>query len=734
MSEQQIYSVLKQYFGYDKFKKGQEELIEHILKGQDVLGIMPTGAGKSICYQIPALMSDGVTIVISPLISLMKDQVDALGEMGIKAAFINSSLSTREFRKVLSNARLGIYKLIYVAPERMETESFLQLIKTIKVSLIAVDEAHCVSQWGHDFRPSYVRIADMVDLLPQRPMVAAFTATATPQVKEDIIRLLKLSTPFVLITSFDRENLYFGVTKPENKPKFLVDYLQMSINEDKSGLIYCSTRKTVEMVSEKLDKKGFSVTKYHAGLPEKERTENQDDFLYDRKQIMVATNAFGMGIDKSNIRFVIHYNMPKNMESYYQEAGRAGRDGVASECILLFSTADIVINKFLIEKSSDSYDKTGDYQKLNKMVDYCNTDNCLRKYILNYFGEMNFPSVCNNCSSCNNEIERTDITVEAQKILSCIKRMDERFGGGVVADVLKGANTGKIRANGFDKLSTYGIMRDYSKDTIKELISYLVAENYVELTSGKYAVLRLNKIAYSVLKGQEPVSIKRVIEKHDSQNKKRSTEVIDIELFGILRTLRGEIARSQNVPPFMVFSDATLNDICKKYPTTDEDFLNISGIGKYKLEKYGEYFIPIIKNYVEEHGIEVDRSRAKSYERNYNSLTDTTRQEKPERSEKPTMLITYDLYTSGNSIEKIMEIRGVTRRTIEGHLIECLYKDLPLDYESLIPAELEPQIVEAIKENGLDKLKPIKEALPDEISYTMIRLVIYKLQSGVIKL
>ncbi|MDD2402780.1 MAG: DNA helicase RecQ, partial [Clostridia bacterium] len=486
MSEQQIYSVLKQYFGYDKFKKGQEELIEHILKGQDVLGIMPTGAGKSICYQIPALMSDGVTIVISPLISLMKDQVDALGEMGIKAAFINSSLSTREFRKVLSNARLGIYKLIYVAPERMETESFLQLIKTIKVSLIAVDEAHCVSQWGHDFRPSYVRIADMVDLLPQRPMVAAFTATATPQVKEDIIRLLKLSTPFVLITSFDRENLYFGVTKPENKPKFLVDYLQMSINEDKPGLIYCSTRKTVEMVSEKLDKKGFSVTKYHAGLPEKERTENQDDFLYDRKQIMVATNAFGMGIDKSNIRFVIHYNMPKNMESYYQEAGRAGRDGVASECILLFSTADIVINKFLIEKSSDSYDKTGDYQKLNKMVDYCNTDNCLRKYILNYFGEMNFPSVCNNCSSCNNEIERTDITVEAQKILSCIKRMDERFGGGVVADVLKGANTGKIRANGFDKLSTYGIMRDYSKDTIKELISYLVAENYVELTSGKY--------------------------------------------------------------------------------------------------------------------------------------------------------------------------------------------------------------------------------------------------------
>lgn len=700
--------ILKQYFGYTSFRKGQAEIIEKILAGRDVLGIMPTGGGKSLCYQIPALIKDGVTIVVSPLISLMKDQVDDLSAMGIEAAFINSSLTFKQLSAVLTKAQEGAYKLIYIAPERLENEYFLDILKTIPISIVAVDEAHCVSQWGHDFRPSYTRIAKMVQYLPERPIVTAFTATATPEVKADIIKLLELKNPYLLTTGFDRENLYFEVVKPNNKFNYLLNYVNE--NREEAGIIYCSTRKNVDSIYEKLDKMGLQVTRYHAGLSEKERTQNQEEFLYDRLPIMIATNAFGMGIDKSNLRYVIHYNMPKNMESYYQEAGRAGRDGARAECILMYSAADIITNKFLIEKSGD---KSGDYDKLQDIIDYCNTDKCLRAYILNYFGEQNINDYCGNCGNCNNDIECTDITIEAQKIMSCIKRMDESFGSGLVTDVLRGANTQRIRDMGFNKLSTYGIMKEYSKDTIKEIISFLIAENYIGIKGDKYPILKLNLSAYYVLKGEKKITIKRVIVKQ-KETKGKEINGYDHKLFANLRQVRKIMAEEQNVPPFIVFSDASLIDMCRKYPMSEEDFLNVSGVGENKLVKYGKQFLSAIRDYVQENSINVN---------------EIPKVKLPKSKKEDTRMITYELYTSGKNIAEIMEERGLTRGTIEGHLFDCLKKGLELDYEKFFPVELEPRIIEAIKKCGTEKLKPIKEMLPEEVSYAAIKFMIWKQNS-----
>jgi ATP-dependent DNA helicase RecQ len=498
--------ILQEHFGYSEFKPGQKLIIDEILSGHDVLGIMPTGAGKSLCFQIPALALEGTAIVISPLISLMKDQVDTLNEMGIKAAFINSSLKAQEYRDIIAKAQNGEYKLIYIAPERLETESFWELLTQLSISLIAVDEAHCISEWGHDFRPSYTKIATMIGKLTIRPAVVALTATATIQVKEDIVRLLKLQQPYVLITGFDRENLYFEVHKPTNKSDFLLKYIKK--NGANSGIVYCSTRKTVDSVCKKLNEHGITAARYHAGLTDGERIANQEAFIFDKVQVIVATNAFGMGIDKSNIRYVIHYNMPKTMENYYQEAGRAGRDGEKAECMLFYSAADIITNKLLIENSGSNVDKTNEYKKLQEMVDYCNTDSCLRKYILSYFGENNSPKMCDNCGNCVGNIESTDITTEAQKILSCMKRTGERFGSGVITDVLRGSNSEKLRTMGFDKLTTFGLMKEYSKETIKEIIAFLIAENFIDVRGDKYPILALNAKAYSLLKGEEGLSIK----------------------------------------------------------------------------------------------------------------------------------------------------------------------------------------------------------------------------------
>ncbi|HYF82109.1 MAG TPA: DNA helicase RecQ [Clostridia bacterium] len=708
--------ILQEYFGYSTFKPGQKSIIDKILSGHDVLGIMPTGAGKSLCFQIPALALEGTTIVISPLISLMKDQVDTLNEMGIKAAFINSSLSTQEYRSVVAGARAGEYKMIYIAPERLDTESFWELISGMSISLVAVDEAHCVSEWGHDFRPSYTKIADMIAKLPKRPTVAAFTATATPQVKNDIEKLLVLKKPYVLVTGFDRENLYFEVDKPSDKFGFLIDYVKK--NTGSSGIVYCSTRKTVESVWEKLNKKGIRATRYHAGLNDSERTANQEEFIYDRAQVIVATNAFGMGIDKSNIRYVVHYNMPKTMENYYQEAGRSGRDGEKAECILLYSAADTVMNKFLIENSGENTDKASDYKKLQEMVDYCNTDSCLRGYILNYFGEQDIQSECDNCGNCVCNTEQTNITLEAQKILSCIKRTGERFGSGVVTDVLKGSNSGKLKTMGFDKLTTYGIMKDYSKETIKEIIAYLISEGFIDIKGEKYPVLALNAKANSLLTDSDQLHIKRLIAKEQPKAQKSGFN-IDKELYEILRQLRKEIADKQGVPPFVVFSDATLNDMCAKLPTTGEAMLDVSGVGKFKLEKYGERFIKLINEYIGEKNIIVPEIKPAEREKGRSA----------NEPKKDSRLVTYEMYTSGKSLREICEERGLSQVTIEGHLIDCLEKGLSLEYECFIPKDMESEIMQAIETYGAEKLKPIKDALPPVVTYTAIKFAIWKYKS-----
>ncbi|HWR61367.1 MAG TPA: DNA helicase RecQ [Clostridia bacterium] len=712
--------LLQEYFGYSAFKTGQKAIIDRILDGQDVLGIMPTGAGKSICYQIPALALPGTALVISPLISLMKDQVDTLNEMGIKAAFINSSLGAQEYRSVMSKAHKGEYKLLYIAPERLDTDSFWSLVSGLDISIVAVDEAHCVSQWGHDFRPSYTRIKQMLEKLSGRPVVAAFTATATPQVKEDIEKLLGLKKPYVLVTGFDRENLYFQVDKPADKFAFLMNYLRE--HKDSPGIVYCSTRKTVDSVCEKLNRKGITAARYHAGLTEGERTSGQEAFIYDRAQVIVATNAFGMGIDKSNIRFVVHYNMPRTMENYYQEAGRAGRDGEKAECILLYSAADIVMNKFLIESSGENADKANEYKKLQEMVDYCNTDSCLRGYILGYFGEQDLSQQCDNCGNCLSTAEETDITEEAQKILSCIKRTGERFGSGLITDVLKGAATSKLKAFGFDRLSTYGLMKDYSKDTIKEIISYLVSEGYLAIRGEKYPMLSLNPKAKGLLADEEQLTIKRSISKVQ-QNTQKSDLNANSELFEELRQIRKEIADAQKIPPFVVFSDATLRDMCARLPLTEEAMLEVSGVGKFKLEKYGERFIKAIDEYARQNNAVI--TVAEPAEQKTGKAKNTDRRD--------TKLVTYELYTGGKSLKEICEERGLTQITIEGHLLDCLEKGLPLEYECFIPKDMEAEIMKAIESCGAERLKPIKEALPAEVTYTAIRFAVWKFKQQVNK-
>lgn len=601
-------AVLKEYFGHTDFRKGQEKIVDCLLSGRDALCIMPTGAGKSICYQIPALVFDGVTLVISPLISLMKDQVTSLVQSGVSAAYINSSLSQSQYQRVLENTAAGKYKIIYVAPERLMVSEFLRLSENLKISMVAVDEAHCVSQWGQDFRPSYLKIVEFIESLPYRPVVGAFTATATKEVKDDIVKILKLNNPLIVTTGFDRTNLFFSVMKPKDKDLTLIDLIKE--RSDKSGIVYCATRKAVEQVCRLINQQGFSATRYHAGLSENERKENQEDFVFDRKNIMVATNAFGMGIDKSNVSYVIHYNMPKNIESYYQEAGRAGRDGSEADCILLYSPQDVFTNRFLIEKSEDNPELTEeeqasvrekDLERLKQMTFYCTTTDCLRKFILKYFGDK-AESYCGKCSNCLTQFETIDITVDTQKILSCIIKTGQRYGKKMICDVLRGSKSERLLRFKLDKQSTYGIMKDYSEKRIRDILEHLEHIGFIFSEGAEYPVIKVSATSYGVLKGKTPLSMKIAKEQKKAQKPEAKKEdinaVIDEELLQELKKLRRKLAVEKNVPAYIVFSDSALTDMCKKLPITPEEFLTVSGVGKTKLAQYGNAFLEVITNYL----------------------------------------------------------------------------------------------------------------------------------------
>ncbi|MDF2923750.1 MAG: recQ [Paenibacillaceae bacterium] len=584
---------LKRLFGYDSFKKGQGELVKSILEGKDTLGVMPTGAGKSVCYQLPAAMLEGVTLVVSPLISLMKDQADALNQVGIPAALINSSLTAKELNDTFRGIAAGAYKLVYVAPERLESERFCRLVQELKIPLVAVDEAHCVSQWGHDFRPSYLAIGRLLEWISPRPVLAAFTATATDVVKEDIVRQLGLQSPVRVTTGYARDNLSFSVVKGADKKDYLAQYLRSRPKD--SGIIYASTRKDVEEVHRYLTRLGVSAGRYHAGLSDEERSRNQELFLYDVIKVMVATNAFGMGIDKSNVRYVVHYNLPKNIESYYQEAGRAGRDGDAGECILLFAAQDIMTQKFLIEQGADPARKKQEYSNLNDMVDYCHTTDCLQRYIVQYFGDQS-AEPCGRCGSCTDDRELHNITLEAQKIFSCVARMRQRFGITLTAKVLRGSADAKIKQFGFDKLPTYGVMKQAKEKDIAGLINVLVADGYLVLTDSQYPVLALTGRAKAVLEGAEQVFHRVVVIKSGAAENGLAQSGSE-ELFERLRALRKSFAERERVPPFTIFHDATLRDMCVRLPGSEQEMLAVKGVGQLKYAKYGEAFLQELRQF-----------------------------------------------------------------------------------------------------------------------------------------
>ncbi|ANE45148.1 hypothetical protein SY83_00990 [Paenibacillus swuensis] len=581
--------LLQRFYGYPSFRKGQEPIIENLIRKQDTLGVLPTGGGKSICYQIPALLSEGTTLVISPLISLMKDQVDALESMGIPSAYINSSLSSAETNDRLRKAANGAYKLLYIAPERLDTGSFSYLMESMYVPLIAIDEAHCISQWGHDFRPSYLNIVSFIRKFEERPVVAAFTATATPEVIQDIAEALSLKDHNVFVNGFSRENLSFSVIKGADRRDFITRYL--SEHPEASGIIYAATRKEVDDLHTFLNRKGISAGKYHAGLDESERCAMQERFLFDDIRVMVATNAFGMGIDKSNVRFVIHHNMPKNMEAYYQEAGRAGRDGEESECILLYSSQDTQLQKFLIEQGELSDErKAMEYKKLKSMVDYCHTGRCLQNYIVRYFGEEN-DDTCSKCSNCTDETKMTDMTEEAQKIFSCIRRMRERFGVSLVAKVLKGSRDKRILELRFDELPTYGLFSRLPEKEISAMINYLAAEGYLIMDGGQYPVVKLTQRAAEVLAGREQVS-RRAVKVTSAQHAEPNRE-----LFEELRRLRKEMSEKAKVPPFIIFQDTALREMAEQMPTDEQSMMRIKGVGEAKFNKYGIPFMEFIASY-----------------------------------------------------------------------------------------------------------------------------------------
>ncbi|MED2187230.1 DNA helicase RecQ [Bacillus wiedmannii] len=691
--------LLASYFGYSSFRRGQDETIKNVLDGKDTVCIMPTGGGKSICYQIPALVFEGTTLVISPLISLMKDQVDTLVQNGISATYINSSISIAEANQRIQLAKQGHYKLLYVAPERLDSMEFVDQLIDMKIPMIAIDEAHCISQWGHDFRPSYLHIHRILDYLPEKPLVLALTATATPQVREDICNTLGINQENTIMTTFERENLSFSVIKGQDRHAYLADYIRQ--NQKESGIIYAATRKVVDQLYEDLMKAGVSVSKYHAGMSDNDRNEQQELFLRDEVSVMVATSAFGMGIDKSNIRYVIHYQLPKNMESYYQEAGRAGRDGLDSACILLYSSQDVQVQRFLIDQSTGESRFSNELEKLQNMTDYCHTEQCLQSFILQYFGEEPKED-CGRCGNCTDDRESIDVTRESQMVLSCMIRTNQRFGKQMIAQVLTGSKNKKVIEFNFHTLPTYGLLSNRSVKEVSEFIEFLISDELIAVEHGTYPTLKVTEKGKEVLLGKENVLRKERVETRQI--------VQDHPLFEVLREVRKEIAQGEGVPPFVIFSDQTLKDMCAKMPQSDSELLTVKGIGEHKLVKYGSHFLQAVQHFIEENP-------------NYAETVKTevvTERKKSGKASANSHLETYEMYKQGIDLDEIAKERGLSRQTIENHLIRCFEDGMEVDWNSFVPSEYE-SLIEAAVQNAEGGLKSIKEQLPNEVSYFMIR-------------